>query len=53
MVDVFEANGVINETGNSIDVHRKALFSKGVIQRFLHFVKRGIYIGEGISDLLA
>ena len=47
--DVFEAKGVIHETGSSVDAHRLTLCCKGggVIQRFSFFSQRGV-----ISELL-
>ena len=52
--DVFEAKGVIHETGSSVDVHRLTLCCKGGLYNvFRSFGRRGvIHEGELYSELL-
>ena len=46
--DVFEAEGVIHETGSSVDVHRLTLCCKGggggLYNVFCSFGRRGLYM---------
>ena len=43
--DVFEAKGVIQETGSSVDVHKKTLCCKvGYTTFFCSFGRRGDYL---------
>ena len=41
--DVFDAKGVIHETGNSVDVHRLTLCLQGGLYNVFHsFGRRGV-----------
>ena len=51
--DVFEAKGVIHETGSSVDAHRLTLCCKGGLYSVFRFLARGgLYMRGVISELL-